>query len=84
MRGGNLPIPSLQCLLVGKSGLLASGSIETLRQRTVADQTSMLLILGFAETSNDSESIFAQGQGRFPEGRGRGGARVRHWIFAVD
>ena len=24
-----LPIPSLQCLLVGKSKLLASGSIET-------------------------------------------------------
>ncbi len=54
------------CSLSRKSGLLALGSIETLRQRTVADQTSMLLILSFAETSHGSESIFAQGRGGFP------------------
>ena len=58
------PIPSLQCLVGGKSKLLALGSIETRQPKnTWPTQTSMLYFLGFAETSNASEPIFAQGRG---------------------
>ncbi len=45
---------SLSCSLRAASKLVS--------RKTWLTQTSMLLILSFAETSNDSESIFAQEQ----------------------
>ncbi|MFQ5903371.1 MAG: hypothetical protein ACE5JO_06745 [Candidatus Binatia bacterium] len=60
---GGAPIPSLQRLVSGNSWLLASGSIETRPLKYKRSQTSMLLILRFAESSNASESIFAPGTG---------------------
>lgn len=57
---GDLPAHSLQCLVGGKSSLLASGSIETRLKNKKQAQTSMLLSLAFAETSITSEPIFAR------------------------
>jgi hypothetical protein len=50
---------SLDCSLRAASKLVS--------RKTWLTQTSMLLVLSFAETSNDSESIFAPGTGRLPE-----------------
>jgi hypothetical protein len=67
------------CFSVSSSGSLSCSlrAASKLAQKAERAQTSMLLILGFAETSNDSEPIFAQEQ-RVPcSGERLRGARVR-------
>ncbi len=56
------PVTSRRELLAARLGQHRNSPIKQIRART-----SMLLILGFAESSNDSESLFASGT-RMPPG----------------
>ena len=55
------PVTSRRELLAARLGQHRNSPIKQIRA-----QTSMLLILGFAESSNDSESIFRSRDGKAP------------------
>ena len=63
---GNPPIPSLQCLLVGNSSLLASGSIET---RPLKDKRAQTVDAAYPQLRREFLRLgvnLRSGTGRFP------------------
>ena len=60
---GDLPIPRFSVSLAGSLSCSLRAASKLVSPKAWLTQTSMLLILSFAETSSASEAIFAPGPG---------------------